>query len=87
MSDVPEKSVADKLEGLIQDALDKRPAMFTPEEAKALRDVAARERAWQSIGLIAAMMRTILTYLGFFIGAWVAFKAGLLQWLAQELGR
>lgn len=87
MPDSLEQSVVEKLEQLVKDAFANHSTLFTKEEAEALKNVAARERAWQSIGMLAGIVKSILTYLGFFIAAWVAFKAGLLQWLAGELGR
>ena len=82
-----EQKVIDKLEQMVRDAMDNHSLLFTKEEAEALKSVAARERAWHSIGLLAGMFKSILTYLGFFIAAWVSIKAGLLEWLARELGR
>lgn len=58
---------------------------FTDEEIQALKRVAARERAWIAIGIVAGGLRTFLTYMGFFIGAWMAFKAGLADWLGGLL--
>lgn len=58
---------------------------FSPEEIMALKRVAARERAWIAVGFLAGSFRTILTYVGVFIGAWAAFKAGLLEWLRGAL--
>lgn len=76
-----DRSAIDKLEHMIAIKND----FFNDEEVMALKRVAARERAWMAVGLLAGGLRTILTYVGFFIGAWMAFKAGFLDWLAGAL--
>ena len=81
-----EATALQKLEELLEKHLGEPIVIFTKEEAEALRRVAARERAWMALGTLAGSLRTILTYLGFFLGAWVAFKAGVLAWLAENLG-
>lgn len=76
-----DKSALDKLEELLSRQRD----FFNDDEIAALKRVAARERAWMAIGMLAGGMRTVLTYIGFFIGAWMAFKAGLIDWLGGLL--
>ena len=58
---------------------------FSDEETIALKRLAARERAWEGIGLLAKPLKTILTYIGFFIGIWLAFKTYLLDFLRGAL--
>lgn len=76
-----EQKFLSKLEALVEDK-----SYFTVEEAELLKRVAARERAWASIGALAGSVRTILTWLGFMLAAWAAFRAGLIAWLADALG-
>lgn len=59
--------------------------IFTKEEIDALRRVAAREKAWQALGTLASSAKTILTYIGFFIVAWAAFKSEATAWLSNLL--
>jgi uncharacterized membrane protein len=80
-------SVLNKLEELVRNALDESSATFTREEAEALKRVAARERAWMAVGHLAGFMKGVMTYIGFFLAAWIAIKAEILQWIARELGR
>lgn len=80
-------AVLDKLEKLVRGALDESSTTFTPEEAEALRRVAARERAWMAVGHLAGFVKGVMTYIGFFLAAWIAIKAEILQWIARELGR
>jgi uncharacterized membrane protein len=81
----PEKEFLDKLERVVDDVLAQRVIHFTPEEARLLKRVAARERAWTAIGALAGSLKTILTWMGFMIGAWIFFKAGVLQWISENL--
>ncbi len=82
-----EKEALDKLDKLIEEALDQRSEFFTKEEAMLLKKVAARERGWVAIGALAGTAKTVLTYFGFFLATWAAFKAGLISWIAESLGR
>lgn len=84
-----DEAVISKLEQLVQEALSNHPATFTftREEAEALKRVAARERAWMAIGHLAGFVKGVMTYIGFFLAAWIAIKAEILQWIARELGR
>lgn len=74
-----------KLEKLLQDKNGEPIVVFTKEEAEALRKVAAREIAWMHVGRIANSWKTILTYIGYFIGAYVAVKAGVLEWIKDGI--
>ncbi len=85
MSNQLEADVIEKLERLIEEAFNER-GIFTKEEAELLKRVAARERGWAAIGALAGTGKTVLTYFGFFIAAWVAFKAGLISTLSTWLG-
>jgi hypothetical protein len=76
-----------KLEKVVDDALQQKGvAHFTPEEGELLKRVAARERAWASIGALAGSAKTIVTWLGFMLAAWAALKAGFISWIADALG-
>lgn len=81
-----ETAFIDKLEKVVEDALAKRVIEFTPEEIELLKRVAARERAWASIGALAGSIKTILTWFGVMIGLWAAAKAGFIDWIAGALG-
>lgn len=83
---IDEKAFLDKLESLVEDALAHRVIHFTAEEAELLKRVAARERAWASIGALAGSAKTVLTWFGFMIGAWLVFKAGFLDWITNAIG-
>lgn len=74
-----------KLERMLQTESGEPIVVFTKEEADALRRVAAREIAWMHIGRIAQSWKTILTYIGYFIGAYIAFKAGILEWIKDGI--
>lgn len=82
-----EKAFLDKLEEVVEAALSQKGVVsFTPEEAELLKRVAARERAWASIGALAGSIKAILTWFGFMIGLWVAAKSGFIAWIATALG-
>jgi intracellular sulfur oxidation DsrE/DsrF family protein len=61
--------------------------IFTDQEVKALKRVAAREMAWAGVGMIAASYKQIITYMGFFIMAWLTFKGYLVEWIISILKR
>ena len=85
-----DEAVVNKLEQLVQESLANKfdqSITFTKEEAEALKRVAARERAWMAIGHLAGFIKGVMTYIGFFLAAWIAIKAEILQWIARELGR
>lgn len=54
---------------------------FTADEIKSLKRVAARERAWNSLGILASSGKTIITYLGFMIVTYLAIKGYLVEWI------
>ena len=54
---------------------------LSKEEVLALKDVAAREIGWAYVGKIGARWKTILKYIGFFIGAWLLVKANAIEWI------
>lgn len=58
---------------------------FSDDEVEALKRVAARERAWIAVGFLAGSVKMVLTYIGFFLAAWAALKAGILDWLRGAL--
>lgn len=82
-----ERAFFEKFEKLIESAAADQVLHFTPEEIKALKSVAARERAWASIGALAGSAKTILTWIGFMIAAWMAFKAGFVEWITTAIGQ
>jgi uncharacterized membrane protein len=82
-----DSAVLEKLDQLVREAFDEQSATFTKEEAEALKRVAARERAWMAVGHLAGFIKGVMTYIGFFLAAWIAVKAEILQWIARELGR
>lgn len=82
-----EKAFLEKLEEVVDQALHQKGVInFTPEEAELLKRVAARERAWASIGALAGSVKAILTWFGVMIGMYMAARAGLLSWLTTALG-
>ncbi len=54
---------------------------FTKAELVALKEMAARDVALVQLGKMAKTGKTILTYIGFFLAAWLAFKAGLADFI------
>jgi len=54
---------------------------FTEDELSALQRVAAREIAWTYVGFLGARYKTILTYIGFFIAAFLAVRGGAIDWI------
>lgn len=54
---------------------------FTDDEVAALKRVASREMAYLAIGKLGSSMKVILTYLSFFIGIYLALKAGVIGWI------
>lgn len=79
---VEEKAFLEKLESIVESALAQKGVVsFTPEEAELLKRVAARERAWASIGALAGSAKTVMTWFGFMIGAWMAIRSGIAEWI------
>ena len=60
--------------------------IFTEPQAQALTEVATWWIALRGAGKIGAAMGSALRWLALFIGAWIAFKAGLLEWITSNLG-
>jgi len=60
---------------------------FSEDEVAALKRVAARERAYEAIGEIGKSLKTILTYIGFFIGVYIAIKTGAIEWIRSVVSR
>lgn len=54
---------------------------FTDEEVDALKRVASREMAYLAIGKLGSSMKVVLTYISFFIGIYLAIKAGVIEWI------
>lgn len=54
---------------------------FTKAELVAIKEMAADRVALNQFGKMAKKWKTIFAYVGFFIGAWLAFKAGLADFL------
>lgn len=55
--------------------------VFTEDEVAALKRVASREMAYLAIGKLGSSMKVLLTYVSFFIGVYLAFKAGVIEWI------
>lgn len=73
-----------RLEGLLQryEAGDASlHEAFTDDEVAALKRVASREMAYLAIGKLGSSMKVILTYISFFIGIYLALKAGAIEWI------
>lgn len=81
-----EARLIEKLEKMVEDAFNDHTSPFTKEEAELLKKLAARERGWIAIGALAGTGKTILTYFGFFLATWAAFKTGLITTLSEWLG-
>lgn len=60
---------------------------FNQGDIEALRRVAARERALMALGYFAGSAKTVLTYLGLFVGAYFAIKAGVIDWINEVVRR
>lgn len=59
--------------------------IFSKDEAEALQSIAQFWLGWKSVGRFASGLKTVLSYIGWFILAWAAFKAGLIDWLKGSL--
>jgi hypothetical protein len=73
-----------KLEGIVLETVQEHQ-LFSKDEVELLKRVIARERGWAAIGSLAGTLKTVLTWFGFMIGTWMAFKTGFLEWIANGL--
>ncbi len=60
---------------------------FTADEVAALKRVATREMAYLAIGKLGSSLKALLTYIGFFIGIYLAAKAGVIEWIKSVVGQ
>lgn len=73
----------------LNSVLDKATASpeFTEAEVKALRAVADVWRGLEAFGRVASFVKTVTQYVGWSIAVYVAFKAGLIDWLRSVVAR
>lgn len=79
-----------RLEGLLkryEDGDEPLHEAFTADEVAALKRVAAREMAYLAIGKLGSSLKVVLTYVGFFIGIYLATKAGVVEWVKNIAGQ
>jgi hypothetical protein len=81
-----EKTLREALERMQERAPESQLVIFTEPQAQALTEVATWWIALRGAGKIGAAMGSALRWLALFIGAWIAFKAGLLEWITSNLG-
>ena len=81
--DLSVEEVLKKIEKTIQEATGETIVIFTPEEAKALKRVAARERAWMGVGFLLEQYKRIMMYIGIVMGAYAAVKSGVTDGLVK----
>lgn len=60
--------------------------IFSESQAEALIEVAKWWIALRGAGKIGAAMGSAVKWLAVMIAAWVAFKAGLLEWISAGIG-
>lgn len=60
--------------------------IFTAEQAEALTQVASWWVALRGAGKISAAFGSGLKWLALFMGAWIAVKAGVLDWVISNTG-
>lgn len=77
------EEVLKKIEEVLGEATGEAIVIFTPEEAKALKKVAARERAWMGVGFLLNQYKTFLVYLGLIMGAYSAVKTGFAEGITK----
>ena len=54
---------------------------FTEEEVRALKAIADAWKGLEAFGRVAVVVKKILTYVGWMIAAYLAFKAGLVDFI------
>lgn len=59
---------------------------FTDAQAEALIEVAKWWVALQGISMFGGALGSGVKWLAFMVGIWIAFKAGFLEWLSQNMG-
>lgn len=60
--------------------------IFSETQAEALAEVAKWWIALRGAGKVGAAMGSAVKWLALMIAAWVAFKAGLLEWVSAGIG-
>lgn len=55
--------------------------IFTEQEAQALKQVAIAWQGFEALGRIGSVVKSVLTWVGWAIAAYLAFKAGAVEWI------
>lgn len=79
---IDQAAVLEKMAALIESH---EITIFNDDEAKALKQMAAMWRGLESFGALAAVVRKVLVWIGWAVGAWLLVKGVLLDWIKGHL--
>lgn len=81
-----EKRILEALEKFEQDEHGGEVVIFTEAQAQALIEVAKWWMALRGVSMVGGAIGSTIKWFAIIIGAWIAIKAGFLDWIANNIG-